>query len=393
MLAHNRADLFGGNVIGRWTHTFSEGNEFKLQLYYDRSERNALTFDETRDTFDIDFQHQVAVGERNNFVWGLGYHVTSDHEINTPTLGFNPLSRVVNLFSAFAQDEIVICKSDSDEKQLSLTLGSKVEHNDYTGYEVQPSARLLWSPKDTQTFWASVSRAVRTPSRVEDDVIITQPTPFGAATIYGDRNFESENLLAYELGYRTRPTEWFTFDVASFYNVYDHLRSIEFGPSDTQPPSAGTFIALHPENRIHGETWGVEVSSTAKLTDWWRLQPAYTFLQMHLEKDPGSTDTISVNDEHRSPQNQFSIRSSMDLPHDIEFDVIGRYVSALTAIQVPSYFTADVRLGWRINQHWEVAIVGQNLVDSRHSEFQPSFIGTPSQEIPRSVYGKITWRF
>lgn len=393
VLAHNEAGLFGGNVLGRWTHTFSDENEFKLQLYYDRTERDALTFDERRDTFDIDFQHNFSPFERNKFVWGLGYHVTSDHEISTPTLSFNPLSRTVNLFSAFAQDEIALVKNEADETQLALTLGSKLERNDYTGFEVEPSARLLWSPVDSQTVWVSVSRAVRTPSRVEDDVILTQPTPFGPATVYGDRRFESENLLAYEAGYRTRPNERFSFDLASFFNVYDHLRTIEFGPSDTQPPSAGTAIAMHPENKLHGQTWGVELSSTAKLTDWWRLQPAYTFLEMRLEKASTSTDTTAIGDEHRSPQNQFSIRSSMDLPHDVELDVIGRYVSALTAISVPAYFTADVRLGWQINKHWEVAVVGQNLVESQHAEFRPSFIGTPDQEIPRSVYGKVTWRF
>jgi len=383
----------GGNVLGRWTRVFSASSELKLQVYYDRTEREAVIFREERDTVDLDLQHQFALGERNNVVWGFGYRVTSDREANNPTITFTPDNRTVHLFSAFVQDELTMLRNDAGENVVNLTFGSKFEHNDYTGIEIQPGARLLWAPRQRHTLWASISRAVRTPSRAEDDIALTQPTPGGPVTIYGNRRFESEELTAYELGYRARLHETFSVDAAAFYNVYDNLRSIEFGPSPTQPPGPFPTFPLHAENRLRGETYGAEFSAEWRVNDRWRLRPAYTFFEMQLRAGPGSTDTMSLQDEGKNPQHQFSLRSSMTLPHNIDFDCTFRYVDNLSAINVSSYVTADVRLGWRINRHWEIAVVGQNLVENRHAEFRPSFITTQTADIPRSVYGQVTCRF
>jgi iron complex outermembrane receptor protein len=395
-MAHDNFQVHGGNLLGRWTRTFSDASELKVQLYYDRTERDQILFKEQRDTFDASVQHQFALGNRNEIVWGLGYHITADREQNNLTLAFNPEKRSVNLFSTFVQDELALLKDDEGTNVLALTLGSKFEHNDFTGFEVQPGARLAWTPLERHSFWASASRAVRTPSRAEDDVILTQSTPFGPVTDYGSRHFESEELMAYELGYRARPLDSFSLDIATFYNEYDNLRSIEAGPSPTQPVVLPTF-PLHAGNNLYGETYGVEASATWQVSTHemfrWRLQPAYTFLQMQLHTRRRSTDTTSETDEGKNPRHQVSLRSSMDFPHGVALDLIGRYVDNLPAIHVPAYFSMDARLAWQINPHLEIAIVGQNLVESHHAEFAPSFIITQPSEIPRSVYGKITWRF
>src|SRR5581483_3526417 len=274
--------------LGRWTHAFSETADFKLQMYYDYTARAAnRVFDETRQTFDLTFQNQFAVGNWNRIIWGLGYRTTADTEKNTPGVIFNPTRQTLNLFSGFIQDELELVKD-----RLSLTLGSKLEHNDYTGVEVEPSGRLAWTPTEHQTFWSSVSRAVRTPSRADVDVTANQaaPTPPFPPGItlssIGNPSFVSEELLAYEIGYRTAPAKNISFDIAAFYNEYDRLKSIQ-----TVSPFPPTVMQA---NQIHGDTYGGEISATWRVTDGWRLQPTYSFLKMNLRARSGSTDTTSA---------------------------------------------------------------------------------------------------
>jgi iron complex outermembrane receptor protein len=402
---HDEFDVTGGHLLGRWSHTFSAKSDLQLQMYYDRTERNTVIFDEKRDTFDIDFQHRFELAQRNDLVWGAGYRVTADKVGNSPTISLNPDRRTVQLFSGFVQDEIALIP-----ERLRLTVGSKFEHNDYTGFEVQPGGRLLWTPEEHHTVWGSVSRAVRTPSRSEVDVILNQGLPPGALfpasppaviTIYGDRDMGSEELLAYEIGYRLQPFKKLSLDLAAFYNDYDHLRSLEHGDSRTQPPSVAPSvlargaipIAMHPENKLFGDPYGLEAAATLELTPWWRIQGSYSFLEMQLYKRAGSTDTSSILDDGKSPEQQGMLRSSFDLPYNLSLDCAGRYVDTLPTLNIGSYVELDARLGWRPTKNLEVAVVGQNLVHAHHREFSPSFIKTQQGEIERGVYGKVTWRF
>lgn len=386
----------GANVLGRWTHTFSDTSNFKLQMYYDYTARYASEiFDEQRHTFDLDFKHKFALGNRNNVVWGLGYRVTADHVGDNPTIAFYSESEAINLYSAFAQDELAIIPD-----RLALTVGTKLEQNDYTGFDFQPSARLLWTPTVHQTVWASVSRAVRTPSRAEESVILTQavplPPPFPPAvpgTILGTNTFKNENMMAYEVGYRTEPMKNLSFDADAYWNHYDDLRS----------QAAITPTTFYLANNLHGNAYGCEVSLTWQVLEWWRLQPSYSYLKtvLHASAVNGYTDTYSVAlDEGASPENQFMIRSSMDLPHDVTFDTDLRYVDKLQfpqeagpAITVPDYFELDARLAWRINKNWQVAVVGQNLLHDRHMEFEPTYVHTQATEIPRSIFAEATFQF
>jgi iron complex outermembrane receptor protein len=298
------------------------------------------------------------------------------------------------------QDEITLVPDN-----LRLTLGAKLEQNSFTGLEFQPSGRLLWTPHERHSVWGSVARAVRTPSRVEDNGRINlQVLPAGAVgplpavvSAFGQQNFRSEELIAYEAGYRFQPKKWLSVDAAAFYNVYDRLRSIEAvspGEIETSPPSPHILVPLVAGNELFGETYGVELAVTAQATDWWRLYGSYTYLQMQLHTRHGSTDTTSEAAEGQSPHHQFSIRSSMDLPGHFEVDCGLRYVDPLPALDVPSYFTLDARLAWRPNRRWEISVVGQNLWDNRHPESAPSaFIGTQSTEVERAIYGKIAFNF
>lgn len=383
----------GGNVLGRWTHDFSESSNLKLQMYYDRTERDAAILSERRDTFDLNLQHAFGLGEYNAITLGAGYRFTGDRENDRPGVSFNPGYDALNLFSAFAQDDVKLVPD-----KLNLTLGSKFEHNDYTGLEIQPGARLLWTPMHRQTVWASVSRAVRTPSRAEEAIALTQsrqvvPGVYAPITILGTNSFQSEDLIAYELGYRTEPVKRLTLDLVAFYNDYNHLRSQE-------PMSPGTPTEFYVANKLSGHTYGLEATATWQVNDWWRLRPTYSLLKMdfHASRDRfGYADTTSVRQaEGSSPDNQFSLWSSMDLPRHIAFDTELRYVDDLSYFHIGSYFELNARIGWHITPNLELSIVGQNLLHDQHAEFGPTYITTQNgnvTEIPRSVYAKVTWHF
>jgi iron complex outermembrane receptor protein len=383
------SDVIGANVLGRWTYSQSEESEFKVQTYFDHTERESNLPSERRDTFDLEGQHAFTWLHRNHIVWGLGYRVSTDQIRGDFAQMFAPDHRTLNLFNSFLQDEIALV-----ENQLHLTLGGKLEHNDFTGFEVQPSGRLVWTPTPKQTVWASVSRAVRTPSRAEDDVrvnLATQPASSSVFSILGDRRGVSENLMAYELGYRLLPHPRVSVDVTAFYNDYDNLRSLQPGPPASSPTALATFYSA---NQIVGETYGVELSTSWQPLDRWHLQSAYTFFQAHLHRVDGSLDAATEQFyEGSSPAHQFSLRSQVDVTRHVEFDCGLRFVDALHNPNIPAYVTADVRLGWRPNNHWEISISGLNLFDNQHPEFAPQVINTPLREVRRSVFGKITWRF
>lgn len=259
---------------------------------------------------------------------------------------------------------------------------------------MQPNARLQWTPLPQHTVWTSVSRSVRTPSRAEADALIRQPGPVPGTvlTLTGNRAFDSEELRAYELGYRVQPHPRVSLEVAAFYNEYDRLRTLDPGaPIPSLPP---VVIPVNIGNKLRGETYGLELAPSWQATDWWRLQAAYTFLKMQLHALPGSTDPTAAGAEGRSPQQQFTLRSVMNLTRQWELDCALRYVDRLPNLKIRSYVTLDVRLAWMPSKNWEVSLVGQNLLDNQHPEFGPStIIRTQATEVERSVYGKVLWRF
>src|SRR6266487_1734735 len=324
----------GGNVIGRWSHTISEQSDFKLQLYYDRTHRSIPgLFAEDLDTYDVDFQHRFPLGDRNDIIWGLGYRLIEDDVANSAILAFLPPRLSRRWLSGLVQDQIELVKD-----RLQLTLGTKIEHNDYTGFEYQPSGRLAWKLTQRQTVWGAISRAVRTPSRIDNEFFIPGNPPF---FLQGGTNFVSEELLAYELGYRIQPHPRVSLSVAAYYNDYDKLRSLE----RVNPNSTNAFPVVIA-NGQGGESYGAELTADYRVTDWWRLRAGYTELQIHIRPKPGSTDTSRGSTESSDPNHQFSLRSSLDLPGHLALDGGFRYVTHIANLGVPAYGELDVRLAW-----------------------------------------------
>jgi iron complex outermembrane receptor protein len=366
----------GGNALGRWTRVLSEGSDLQVQIYYDRSWRDfGNGFTEGLSTYDLDGQHRFQLGRRQEVIWGVGARLMDHATENVPALAFLPSHRTLKLFSAFVQDEIALVNG-----RLRLTVGSKFEHNDYTGLEIQPSARLAWAPTAHQTVWAAVSRAVRTPSRIDRDFFLFLAPSVPLLTF---ENLRSEEVLATELGWRLQPHERVSLALSTFYNVYDNLRTAEPGP-----PPFGIPVTLG--NGLEGHSYGAELAAAYQVSDRWRLRGGYTFLHKNLSLKPGSADLNGGTAESNDPEHQFLIQSSTDLPGRLELDAVFRFVDALPKPEVPSYAGLDLRLGWRATEHLELAVVGQSLLHDRHAEFIPS---SPSpREVERGVYGKITWR-
>ena len=370
--------VWGADVLARWTRTFSDDSDASLQVYYDRADReNNIGFlNQSFNTYDVDFRHHFPYGEYHDVIWGLGYRAVSDKitSLTAPpatVLSFDPPELVYETYSAFAQDEISLTES------LFLTLGAKLLHNDFTGWEVQPTVRLLYSPEETWATWAAVSRAVRTPSRIEHDMQISAG---GAPFLDFVPSFDSEDMIAYELGYRSQPEPWFSWDLALFYNQYEHLSSLRLTPPGVLP--------IINSNQNRGEGYGVELAADVDVTSNWELRGYYSFLQLQIHSDSVATDIGSFGKaiEGSSPHNQVYLTSAHELTDNLECDFTGRYVDNLPFQGVASYIELDVRLAWRLNASTELALVGQNLLQPHHAEFG----GSPPNEIKRGVYGMIT---
>jgi iron complex outermembrane receptor protein len=385
----------GGNTLARWDHRFSDRYDATVQMYYDGGRRGQFGIYEDRDTWDFDFKNHVAIGLRQDLVWGFGYRVDSFYV--RPGYAISPARprSTDNLFNSFIQDEIRLTDS------FWLTLGSKLEHNAYTGFEYEPGARLLWSPNPRQAAWAAISRAIRQPTLEDLEVRYNEaafPGPNGMVSlvsVFGDPHFKSEELLAYETGYRAQASRRLSVDVSAFYNIYHRLRTYEPGQPffESSPSPLHLVLPQVTENKMHGNTYGAEASSTWSVSSWWKVSPGYAWLKMNLHADPGSEDKTSPLDAGGSPRQQFQIRSSMDLPRHWEFDTNFYYVGRLSELRIPEHLRADARLGWRPTPSWELSVVGQDLLEPRHLEFVYQTNTILSTQIPRSVFGEIRFWF
>ena len=385
----NDKDSRGGNIVLNWDKKLSKKSNFTLNTYIDYDQFAIPILKRSSRTYDIDFQHFYNFSKENQFIWGLGYRRVDDdieEGLTGPVtlLDYSPDSLNSYVYSGFVQDKIGII---ADE--LYLTIGSKFLINNFTGFEYQPNAKLAYYPSRDQTIWASVSRAVRTPTRNEDGLDL------GLGAQQGSNQYESETLMAYELGYRVKPNSKTSIDIATFFNDYSSLRSF-----DNQ--GGGDFII---SNNGYGESYGFEVAAKWWANDKWKLEFDYDYLKTTLHQKAGATDDESTFSlqlaEGQSPRQQFKIKSFYNITSKIEFDNILYYVDELplgTATSVygpgrlPSYFRFDTRIGYLPTRNLDLSIGIQDLFNQTHTEFSAGLFGLQTQ-VGRTAYVKAVWQY
>ncbi|MFW5443711.1 MAG: TonB-dependent receptor plug domain-containing protein [Methylococcaceae bacterium] len=388
-------DTFGGNLLVRQQHTFSSTSDYSLQVFYDFYDRDETFIKESRHVVDIDFQHRFTFFDWNDLVWGAGYRYEHDDFLITNISNVSPSSKNDQLFSVFIQDEITLI-----DDTLWLTVGSKFEHNDYSGFEAQPTARLMWALHHQHRIWGAVSRAVRTPSRLEFDMdalqaVVPPSPPVPAATLVtlqGNSKFDSEEVISYEVGYRTTFIENVSIDFTAFYNDYRNLISGENGSFVPPTLTSPAMIPFYIENNNSAHTYGFEIATVWQMLDWWRWDANYSLLKTDFDR-PEAEDTIGS-----SPQQHLSIRSAISPWKNINLDILFRYVdtniakSSFGTTVINDYVSMDIRLAWQPANDIELSLVGQNLLSEKHLEYRQEILTTPT-EIDRGMYGKLTWQF
>ncbi|MDB5865509.1 MAG: TonB-dependent receptor [Betaproteobacteria bacterium] len=373
-LALDTISVSGANLLGRWARNLEGGSSLSVQAYFDRTERTVPpTFGEALNTYDLQLQHSLRPLGMHTVTWGAQYRYAMDRVANSAILAFLPARQNQTWLSLFAQDEMAL------RDDLRLTLGLRIERNDYTGYEFLPSARLAWTVAQDHLLWTAATRTVRAPSRLDRDTFVPATAPFLLA---GGPDVRSEIANVYEIGYRGRPADKLSYSVTAYHADYDHLRTQEIAPGGA---------SLIFGSGMEGMTGGVEMWGTYQVSRTWRLRGGLTVLNEKLRLKPGSNDVTAPRaQEGLDPERTWIFASSHDLPHRTEFDVRVRHVSELPSVALPAYTAVDIRLGWRVRPDLEFSVSGQNLFGSGHAEFTDPVNRT---EFQRAVFFKVLSRF
>lgn len=388
-------DLAGGNLLTRWTRTFSPRSNLELQVYFDRATRADAQGDQSTrgvavNTVDSNLQHRFALGARHDILWGAGSRVLRENIENTFDSVFDPARETTRVDNFFVQDEIVLIP-----EQLRLVVGSKVEHNSYTHFETAPNARFEWSP-GRHTLWGAISSAVRTPSRSDvrettvDDVSVNRRGVVEVERVFPNSALRAERLLAHELGYRVRPTTRLSLDTALFYDSYDDLIVAEEGERTTQSdPSPYLLIPSQSVNKLRGEAYGAELAVNYDAAGWWRLRGSHSFVSLQLHRDPSIADPRAEREEGGTPRHQFKLASYLRLRSNVTLDSFLYHAGERPRQRKDPFTRLDARLAWRVSDRLEASVTAQSLLPRHHGEFGTS---DPFQ-IARGFYAKWAWSF
>lgn len=376
----------GGFLMGSWEHQDAPDSSMRLSAWWSKDFQKQVDFSMNIDIFDVDFERRRELSADNTLAWGFGYRAIVSHLPSEFTYTFDPISRVQHTPRAFVQDEVRF-----PEQHAVVTLGAQVEQTTFSGLEVQPTVRARWNPRENHTYWASFSRAVRTPSIEENDIVFRLPFDDFSGDFFveqGSDSYDSEKVNVAEFGWRWTASESLAFDVATFYSHTKDKRTLEFGT----PYSSGglNFFPFIFDNKARANAYGIEVAADWDATDRWRIRSAWSFFRQHTELDADSNDFGLPSVDHATPTNQFNVRSYYDLGRDWEFDVGAYYVDDVPAFSNPSYTRVDARLGWNPSENLQFAIGVQNAFMDQHPETGEDVIGVGT-EVERNAYFTVRW--
>ncbi|MGA2889613.1 MAG: TonB-dependent receptor [Terracidiphilus sp.] len=387
----------GGEMLGRWTHDYADGQETQAQIYYSIEDRDATERPDNLETVDIDAQHHFHLGSRQDLVGGAGYRYSQFYAPSTPSLTITPASQRYPLISAFIQDEIALLP-----KRLLLTAGGKTEHNRFTGFDLQPSLRLNWRPTEKNAIWASVSKAVKIPNILNTSMYRLVSVGLGAdgvdaSTLVGNPKYKDEHLLAYESGIRTQ-LKHVSIDATGFVNNYNDVET-----NENLAPVAHTGYTEYPAqwaNNLYGKSFGAEVATSWNVVPSWKLTGSYSWLKLEMRTNSQSNDTsTAVGFNAGTPTNHFGVRSSYALLKNLDFNTLAQYTGPMpsglgrdTPPAMPSYYRVDSNLQWHVGEYFRIDVGGQNLLYPRVAEYTGGN-GAVQTLTPRSVSGRITYVF
>jgi iron complex outermembrane recepter protein len=364
----------GGNVVTRYQH-HGDLSDFQAQAFYDMSERTTPLDGSgfVVHTFDLEIQQTLTTGSRNHLIWGAGERISSYAIANSASLLFEPARRVLSLGNAFLQDTVSV------KPNVDFIVGLKFEDDPFWGWTPLPEARVSWVINDQVAFWGAASRAIRSPTPFDDEVVEKVGT---TNFLVANGQFRPEKVTAYEMGLRAQPSAVLSLSVAPFYNVYDDLRTVD-------PATASTFLPLYWGNALRGDTYGVDAWSNWQVAEWWRLSPGVSWVRERLSFKHGAVPLLGVAQAADDPSSHVTIASSMNFPHRTSLDLNLRYVGALPSPELPHYYDLDARIAWIVRQGIELSVRGANLLHARHIEF-PAPAG---EQITRSVLAEARCRF
>ena len=390
----NGGEVSGGNLMVKWENTLSNTSAIQIQSYIDSTRRDYDDLGQKQNTFDIDLQHQWKPHRRHEVISGVGFRLVYQSIDESSIFQHVNDHRFDKLYSAFIQDKMALIPD-----RLYLTLGSKFEHNSYTGLEYQPSARMAWMVSDKQTAWAAVSKAVRTPNYAEHNFrtivgvvppnTVASGTPAGFVKWRGNSALNSEDMIAYEIGYRVQPVEHAYFDITAYYHDFENLVTTERGDFFPEPEIT-SYLTF--DNKSFGEVTGVEISANWEVTPTWRLMGSYGLVNMDLHVDDDSADVLEEPLEGDSPRNTASLRSYWNVTDHVSVNKVIYFVDNLVTADIPAYVRFDMNVAWKPWEDMEIGMVGQNLFDGEHREFSEPLFAS-STEVPRSIFGYVAWHF
>jgi iron complex outermembrane receptor protein len=388
--------LNGENILARWTNQEEDRKNWALQAYYDHTNReDSVLGTQEVNIADLDFQRHFAWLSNQEIAWGLQYRYVNN-KLNSGTLvRLNPTERDTHLYSAFLSDEVSLFQD-----QFKLNIASRFEHNDFTGFEIQPTARMTWLINDRNTFWGAISRSVKVPSISDQDSVFEPPVQTGglpiAINIAGNKGFDTEKLISYELGYRTQPIHDVQIDIATFFNDYDDLRTFEKKNTYSLQNPFRIVIPYEFGNKMKGHVYGVDLSAKWYINSWWNINAGYSYAEtdLHLENDSTDTLSLSLPVFANSPEQMLSLRSAWDIQKNWKIDLWMRYVDKLESTYVNAYVNMDARVAWKASRNVELSVVGQNLLDRQQLQFfRDTATKLYNSEVQRSVYFKIKLDF
>lgn len=367
-----QTEIDGVNLRGRWQRRFSADSDLQVDGYFDHTYRLIpLTFEETRNTGSASLKYRRAAG-RHDLLVGADALVSADEIGNKGLALLEPAERTTHTLGAYLQDTVQI------RPNAALILGLKGEQSSFAGFEIQPTLRLAWTPRPETTGWAAVSRALRTPVRIDEDLVFR----FNGLTLFeANDDFETETAIAYELGVRHRPVSALSLAGSTFLYRYDHLRS-------TEPPAGGGPLTFR--NGLEAASWGAEIALMYQPAPRVFVKGSYRYLDLDFSTDPDSRDTSNGAAEGNDPKHVAVVGAHVNLPGALELDGFLRLASDLPNPALDGYTTVDVRLGWRLDKHWEFSLLGRNLLDRQHAEFVTR--NSLNEEVHRSATLKVTWR-